>query len=339
MLGGYGEASVLRDTFLDRDVVFKTIRRPHDSDQLLKEMRLIAVARSRHVVEIYDIVSDGTGLVTGIVLEFLPGAAYADVHNLSGDIYLRTLYQIASGLADLHSLGIVHRDLKPENFRDSSSGVLKLFDFGLSNDDVDYRTANNRGTMWYAPPELFRPGAQIAAAIDLYAFGVCAWSLATKALPPELTESPPQRTRQAPRLVERQPLVPGGVSDLVGRCTSPDPSERPTAAECVSILRTCLVDGRQRAVFVDASRKVISEIAGSTPSAGVRAGTAGALRVAYDGGLAVIVSVEGSVYINNHKALPGLRLPASCVVTFGDPEAGSARKFVTFVSSHPEVVV
>ena len=48
------------------------------------------------------------------------------------------LYQIAKSLHYLHSAGIIHRDLKPSNLLISSSGRIKIGDFGLSKEEVSF---------------------------------------------------------------------------------------------------------------------------------------------------------------------------------------------------------
>ncbi|KAG8919215.1 hypothetical protein FRC01_001412, partial [Tulasnella sp. 417] len=75
---------------------------------------------------------------------------------------LRIAYQVASGLAYLHSRNppIVHGDIKPGNILIGSDGVARLVDFGLSiilDDAVSrgLRTSNGCGhTLLYADPVL-----------------------------------------------------------------------------------------------------------------------------------------------------------------------------------------
>ncbi|MOA59003.1 hypothetical protein D3C78_1835180 [compost metagenome] len=65
----------------------------------------------------------------------------------------------------------------------------------------------------------------------------------------------------------------------------------------------------------------------------------GELSVAYTGVSFEITGVAGDVYVNNRDAVPGMELHEACVLTFGKPERKSQRSWVTFSSSHPEVIL
>src|SRR5437879_3073452 len=45
---------------------------------------------------------------------------------------LRTATQVASALEAAHAAGVVYRDLKPTNIMVTTSGVVKVLDFGLA---------------------------------------------------------------------------------------------------------------------------------------------------------------------------------------------------------------
>lgn len=71
-----------------------------------------------------------------LVMEFLPGgdlySLLQKVGSLDEDSSRIYAAQIIAALNYLHSSGIIHRDLKPDNILVSSTGHLKLTDFGLS---------------------------------------------------------------------------------------------------------------------------------------------------------------------------------------------------------------
>jgi aurora kinase, other len=61
--------------------------------------------------------------------------------------FLRTLLY-------LHSRAIIHRDIKPENLLVTSSGALKLADFGLSIVASEELPVTRVGTLDYMAPEV-----------------------------------------------------------------------------------------------------------------------------------------------------------------------------------------
>jgi serine/threonine protein kinase len=152
-----------------------------NNEQLQNEVQGLCKARSRHVVEVYDVITNEDGEITGVVIERLRGRDFSAFHKEAAGspyLYIKILYQLACALRDLHAVGIVHRDLKIDNFKESAAGIVKLFDFGISSPDGGYKTKQNKGTLTYAAPELYVPGAMITPEMDIYALGICAWALA-----------------------------------------------------------------------------------------------------------------------------------------------------------------
>lgn len=338
--GGYGSAQKVKDTFLGRNVLFKRMHDPAHNEQLESEIRALSKVRSRHVVEIYDVIHDKHGKVQGIIIELLPGDDFTEFHEqypANLEAYLRTLFQISTALADLHEAGIVHRDVKPANMRSTASGVVKLFDFGISSTDTQYTTKNNRGTELFAAPELYEIKPKVTPAMDIYSFGVCAWALATDEFPDVLLEAPPQTSERAPSIDGVAPgkLAPTLVT-LIDRCLDPNPEGRPTSAELRDELGLQLVRDQHRGLFVLGAQKVF-ELSQAKPQVALKLGSQGELAIKYDGTSFTIISVVGNVYINNMTATPGDKLHKACVLTFGSNGAG--RSYVQFVSSHPEVIL
>jgi len=340
--GGFGSVQRVLDTFLGRDVLFKSMQDKNNNSQLLNEIQGLSKARSRHVVEIYDVVFDDQGSVIGIIIEMLNGRDYLKFHaeakdNPSG--FLLALYQIATGLSDLHTANVVHRDLKLDNLRDSASGILKLFDFGISVANLDYKTKNNRGTLVYAAPELFSPGTAITPELDVYAFGVCAWALASDTWPKELHERPPQTSARAPSIESVMTgLLPQDVIDLIDSCLHPDPAQRPKSCNLRQQLARHIVRDNHKGIFIQGNSSIY-ELSKEKPIVKIKIGELGELKVEYDGLVFRIVEVSGSVFMNNHPAVISMELQEACVLTFGEFERGAQRQWVSFSSSHPEVIL
>ena len=117
--GAYGVVEVWHDQLLDRDVAIKWLASSDGEEQLLNEWKMLATADSSFVAEIYDLIFDRDGTLAGIVMEYIDGvdlSAYP-VPKSQDDLVaaLRTLYQYAHGLADIHAKDVVHRDVKPDN--------------------------------------------------------------------------------------------------------------------------------------------------------------------------------------------------------------------------------
>ena len=79
--------------------------------------------------------------------------------------------QLVAGLDFLHGMRIIHRDIKPSNCLVSSSGLVKLADFGLARtlDQGASFAESFLGTLEYMAPERVIGGK--------YTFGSDIWSL------------------------------------------------------------------------------------------------------------------------------------------------------------------
>lgn len=340
-LGGYGAVEVVHDTFLDRSVMFKSMQSIDDADQLLNEVRHLSSARSRHIVEIYDVILNQDGVTEGIIIEQLTGRDYATFYaEAPGNIYgyIKTLYQISTALASLHENGIVHRDLKLDNFRDSASGILKLFDFGISTADPGYYTLNSRATLVYAAPEFWSNNVKITPEMDVYAFGVCAWALAQNTFPSQLMQQPPQSHSLAPSIQTALADLPSEISTLIDSCLYVDYTRRPKASAISELCARYLVRNKHRGLFV-VGQNAIYELTNTNRNVSIDLGYLGKIRVDYNGLDFEVGAVTGDVYINNNPLLPGAKLSEACVLTFGKAELRYNREWVTFSSSRPEVVL
>jgi cyclin-dependent kinase 8/11 len=86
------------------------------------------------------------------------------------------MFQLINGCKYLHANWVLHRDLKPANIMVTSSGIVKIGDFGLawgfhkplqplfSGDEVVV-------TIWYRAPELLLGSWHYDPAIDMWAAG------------------------------------------------------------------------------------------------------------------------------------------------------------------------
>jgi len=348
MAGGFGAVIPLEDTFLRRVVLLKVMQDSANNAQLQNELKGLCKARSRHVVEVYDVITNDDGEVAGVIIERLRGRDFLEFHEEAAtnpQIYIKIIYQLACALRDLHAAGIVHRDLKLDNFKESAAGVVKLFDFGISSSDGGYKTKQNKGTLVYAAPELYMPEATITPEMDIYALGVCAWALAYPKFPAQLLEMPPQQSQRAPSIGTVMPTADEQVDglhdeviEILDACLDPKSESRPSAEQVSWALARHLSRNKHRGLFVQGMEKVF-ELSSKQPLVILKIGTLGQLKVTYDGLQFLIVEVEGSVSVNNVPVEPGHVLHEACVIGFGEATLRYSRQWVTFFSSHPEIVI
>ena len=169
--GGLGQVVFCIDQNLDRKVVIKYGNEHH---RLLDELAALQRIRSKHVVEIFDVVYDDGSDRTGIVEEFIDGDELSSkLGNVDADgEFIQLLYQLACGLADIHAVGIVHRDIKPSNVLVDADQILKIIDFNLARLVDDANTSGFVGTHGYAAPELYAGGyITFDSKVDVYAMG------------------------------------------------------------------------------------------------------------------------------------------------------------------------
>ncbi|XP_064483773.1 serine/threonine-protein kinase greatwall-like [Ornithodoros turicata] len=107
-------------------------------DQVFAERNALAMSHSPFIVKIFYCLQTVHNIY--LVMEYMIGGdvkSLLHVYNCFTEP-MATFYaaQVALALQYLHGHGIVHRDLKPDNMLISSSGHIKLTDFGLSQVQV-----------------------------------------------------------------------------------------------------------------------------------------------------------------------------------------------------------
>ena len=244
--GGMGEVWLARDGVLGRDVALKVIAVGTASDPLAverfrREATMTAALEHPNIVTIFDSgTHDGSAF---LVMELLSGPTLAEFVADRGPLpepeAARLGAQIAAGLAAAHRAGVVHRDIKPSNLMFSSSGMLKILDFGiarLSQTTAPALTTTNAviGSAPYLSPEQ-AVGASADERSDLYSLG-CVLMMMVTGRPPFTGEQPVailhQHVSTAPPLLrERQPEVSPALEALVGQLLNKRSDARPASAD------------------------------------------------------------------------------------------------------------
>jgi eukaryotic-like serine/threonine-protein kinase len=338
--GGYGEVEIWHDAQLDRDVAIKWTAAEH-AGQLAKEVEALSQSPSPHVVEIYDVVVAADQTLRGVVLEYLQGDGLEKIDLLpesKTSQAIALLYQMARGLSHLHAASIVHRDVKPANAVCTSSGLLKLVDFGISSRGLGATTIEAKGTLGFAPPELHHgtPPIAVSAAMDVYSFGMVCWAKLAGGLPyVGLLGTPDYANYPLPSLSTARNF-PTDLVALIDRALSWQPSDRPSMEQLVAAFRSELLRGKHKARLMLAGRPPY-ELTTEPGKYSTLGGASGSVEIAYDGHGFRIRNFVGEVRINNRQVAVGDRLEAGCLFSFGDPTR-PGRVHVPFRQSAPELI-
>ncbi len=249
--GGMGEVYRARDAQLRREVAIKLLPRALAEDpgrltRFERESRVLAALNHPHIAAIHSI--EHAGGLHALVMELVEGPTLAD-RLKQGAVEWREALVLARELADAleaaHDKGVVHRDLKPANIKFSSSGGLKLLDFGLAKElaDPEAAVASSArpptdalkttdglilGTCAYMSPEQAR-GLPVDKRTDVWAFGCLLFEMLAgrRAFAGETVSD----TMTA--VLEREPdwsglpeQTPQAVRRLLRRCLAKDPHHR-----------------------------------------------------------------------------------------------------------------
>jgi serine/threonine-protein kinase len=160
---------------------------------LIREATLAGTLHHRNLVAVLGLGTHDGGYY--VVMEYVDGTDLA--RHLDGampaPLALHVVHELAIGLAYLHAaadgrglpLGIVHRDVGPANVLVSTTGDVKLGDFGIAKATAlaDLTAAGARkGRYAYMAPEQLA-GEPITSAADQFGLGVTLVELAAGARP------------------------------------------------------------------------------------------------------------------------------------------------------------
>jgi serine/threonine-protein kinase len=219
---------------------------PNAAERLLREARAASKLKHPNVVDIYDIVHEGSTLF--LVMELLEGetlSAYLRRNQqLALSEFIALLLQALEGVAAAHDKGVIHRDLKPDNIflvraAGSEKVTVKVVDFGVAKLTGQpatkiTQTGSAVGTPLYMSFEQLRADRSIDGRSDIYAFGVMLYEAITGQMP----YSASSITELAIKVATSEPVavtqlradVPTSLADIVERACARDRERRtPTA--------------------------------------------------------------------------------------------------------------
>lgn len=202
-VGQGGMATVYRgtDTKLGRQVAIKVMKADLAGDEAFRErfrQEAQSAARMAHptIVRVLDAGDDLIQTAAGpkqlpfIVMEYVDGKNLRQhllEGRLSAEEACRVVDAVLTALEYSHRAGIVHRDIKPANIMITSTGRVKVMDFGIARavsetSSTLQQTTAILGTAAYFSPEQAK-GETVDARSDLYSTGVMLYEMLTGDVP------------------------------------------------------------------------------------------------------------------------------------------------------------
>ena len=123
------------------------------------------------------------------VIEFIEGTTLEDTflqHTVTFDSAKTLVTEVAKTLAPLHKAGVTHCNITPSNIIVTTSGRVKLMDFGSAK----YQLGLTRGELaevqntGFAPPELFEKQPVGTPKTDVYSIAAVLYKMLTGITPP-----------------------------------------------------------------------------------------------------------------------------------------------------------
>lgn len=222
--GGMAEVHLGYDTRLSRTIAIKLLRSDVAGDptfqaRFRREAQSAAALNHPAIVSVYDSgeeqLTDAGGVtrtVPYIVMEYVEGHTVRELLGEGEAVPINEAVEIVTGVLDAleysHRAGIIHRDIKPGNIMLTSTGAVKVMDFGIARAVEDSAAQVTQahavvGTAQYLSPEQAR-GEVVDARSDLYSTGCLLYELLT-GTPPFTGDSAVAIAYQHVREVPRPP--------------------------------------------------------------------------------------------------------------------------------------
>lgn len=238
--GGYGSVWLIRDTFIQEELVMKFLHQQLVSDEIaierfIRELRLARKITHKNIIRLFDYLD--LGQVTAISMEYFDGAPLSKLmsdQTLEIDAILKITSIACEALHSAHEANVIHRDMKPANILVNNQNEVKIVDFGIAAASKHAesrltRTGTLIGTPTYISPEQIQ-GKEVDARTDIYSLGIILYEMLTGA-PPYQADDPMALIFQhvegnARRIEDVNPLVSTALADVVHRSICPDPDDR-----------------------------------------------------------------------------------------------------------------
>ncbi len=211
----------------------------------LEEAKLVARLDHPNICEVFELGRDGAEYF--IVMPYLDGLPASDLiarpreHDRIAQLRIAAgiVAQACAGLHHAHELrdadgtllGLVHRDVSPSNLFVTTSGIVKVLDFGIAKirgaSETEAGTIKGK-TQYMAPEQLL--GQELDRRCDVFALGIVLFELATHqrlfARASDYLSARAILEEPIPRADAVDPAVPRALADVIARALERDRAVR-----------------------------------------------------------------------------------------------------------------
>src|SRR5437867_4353826 len=186
--GGMGKVFKVRNVISDRIEAMKVLlpdleHEPELADRFMREIKVQASLQHPNIASLHTALRVENQLL--MFLELVEGMT-VEQRLQQGPIPLDQgidcICQVLSALGYAHQNSVIHRDIKPANMMLTSSGGIKLMDFGIAKAAADRKltiTGTTMGSLYYMSPEQIKGMSNLDARSDLYSVGVSLYEIVT----------------------------------------------------------------------------------------------------------------------------------------------------------------
>ena len=248
--GGMADVYLAEQQSLKRNVALKILKPELAQDdsyvqRFHREAQAAAGLVQANIVQIYEVGhADGYHF---IAQEYVPGRNLRQYISRYGAVEpvmaINVLRQVAMALQRAGEMHVIHRDIKPENIMISTTGEVKVTDFGLARLNNERARQDltqigiTMGTPLYMSPEQVE-GLNIDSRSDIYSLGVTAYHMLAGRPPYEgdnaLAVAVQHVNTEPQSLTEFRPDVPPELCQLVHRTIAKSADDRPADAAALT---------------------------------------------------------------------------------------------------------
>uniref|UniRef100_A0A915C9E9 Protein kinase domain-containing protein n=2 Tax=Parascaris univalens TaxID=6257 RepID=A0A915C9E9_PARUN len=212
---------------------------------VMVEVEILTHCVHPNIVQLYDAFTMGNRIT--LLLEFCGGGAIDSImvelsRGLTEPQIQCVMREVLKALDFLHQNNVIHRDLKAGNVLLTNDAKVKLADFGVSAFCKDAREERSTfiGTPYWMAPEVMLcetfPEKKYNKLADIWSFGITLIEMAEER--PPYSEMNPAKVvfkiiKAEPPTLERPSQWSSSFRDVVFRCLTKDPQNRPTAADLI----------------------------------------------------------------------------------------------------------